>query len=120
MQSAKYIEADEFRQYIELEVLKVLQNLNANPEITTDRIQEVARHVLLHIKPGMPLDELYRAAIQLDDEYSELAPVVILLMREYETKYEQKALTQVSDLIKSGKYDEAQDIVKKVLMYKIS
>jgi len=68
----------------------------------------------------MPIDELYRNTVKLDDDYSDLAPVVIIVMREYETKYARKALTQVSNLIKTKKFDQAQALVKKVLEYKIS
>jgi len=41
------------------------------------------------------------------------------VMREYEQKYEKKALEQVSLLIKSKQFDQAQDMVKKVLAFKI-
>jgi len=40
------------------------------------------------------------------------------VMYYYEQKYEKKVLEQVSALIKDGQYESAQNMVKKVLMYK--
>lgn len=112
--------ADEFRKFIEVEVLKVIRQINQQDDVARKKIQEIARITLELIKPGMQLDELYRNAIKLDDRYTELAPVVFRIISEYENKYHQKALQQVSQYIKNGQYDSAQDMVKKVLLYKLT
>ncbi|MCL4374635.1 hypothetical protein M1523_02100 [Patescibacteria group bacterium] len=112
-------QADDFRRYIEVEVLSVIKALNKN-EGMQDRIRKIALATLELIKPGMMLDELYRNAIKLDDQFSELGPVVIKVIKEYEQKYQQRALSQVSQYIKKGQYDTAQDMVKKVLLYKLN
>lgn len=115
-----YIQAEELRQFIEKEVLKVIEKLVDDETSTKEKLQGIARKTLELIRPGMPIDELYQNTVKLDDDYSDLAPVVIVVMREYETKYARKALTQVSNLIKTKKFDQAQALVKKVLEYKIS
>ena len=83
-----------------------------------DRIKDMARETLLLVKPNMPLEDLYANAIKLDDKFPELAPIVFTIMRKYEDEYSQKAINSVSALIKSGRYDDAQDMVKKVLLFK--
>lgn len=115
-----YIQAEELRQFIEKEVLKVIEKLVDNETSTKEKLQGIARKTLELIRPGMPIDELYQNTVKLDDDFSDLAPVVIIVMREYETKYARKALTQVSNLIKTKKFDQAQALVKKVLEYKFS
>ena len=70
------------------------------------------------MQPGLSIDELYKNAIKMDDKYSELGPVVIMIMKEYEGKYNKKAVAEVSTLIKQGDYVAAQNMVMKVLMYK--
>lgn len=80
----------------------------------------MARIALELIRPGMSLDELYRNAVKLDDQYSEFAPLVGRIMKEYEERYEKKAISQVSQLIKTKQYDEAQNLVKKVLQFKMN
>lgn len=118
--SSASLPTNEFCKFIELEVLKIIKDLYEKGTTTQERIQGMARNVLELIRPGMSLDELYVNAVKLDDQYSELAPVVIKIMGEYEEKYEKKALTQVSQLIKMKQFDEAQNMVKKVLQFKIA
>jgi len=111
--------AEEFRKFIEVEVLKIIKKLAEGGKTPKERIQEIARRTLELIKPGMSLEELYQNAVKLDDYHPELAPVVFTVMKEYEQKYEKMALEQVSSLVRSGKYDEAQNLVKKVLEFKV-
>jgi len=110
--------AEEFRKYIESEVLLIIRSLAENNATSSDRIKEMAQETLLLIQPNMSLQELYANAIKLDDRFSELAPIVFNIMKKYEEEYSMKAISSVSDLIKNGKYDDAQNMVKKVLLYK--
>lgn len=114
-----YIQAEELRKFIEKKVLEVIKNMVETGEPTKELLQTIARRTLTLIKPAMMLDELYRNAVKLDDNISELSPVVVAVMSVYETKYEKKALEQVNQLVKSNKFDEAQEVMKKVLQYKI-
>lgn len=114
-----YMKAEELQKFIEKEVLNLIKKLAEQEGMTKEKVQNVARRTLELIHPGMKLDELYRNAVKLDDNCSELAPIVVIVMREYEQKYEKKALEQVSLLIKSKQFDQAQDMVKKVLAFKI-
>src|SRR3990167_6503703 len=109
-----------FRRYIEVEVLKVIQELVLAGKLSQEKVNAIAHTTLELIKPQMSLEELYQNAVKLDDTHSELAPVVFKIMKEYEETYEKKALSSVSELVKSGNFDQAQDMVKKVLKFKIS
>ena len=115
-----YIQAEELREFIEREVLIIIKDLAKVEGMTKEKIQSIARRTLELIRPGMNLEELYSNAVKLDDNYMELAPVVVKVMREYEQKYEKKALEQVTQLIKSKQFDQAQEMVKKVLAFKIN
>jgi len=108
----------EFRQFIEREVLRVIKTLAESGKTSKERIQEIAKHTLNLIIPGLTLEQLYQNSCKLDDAFAELAPVVYQVMRYYEQRYEKKALEQVSILIKSGKFEDAQNIIKKVLLFK--
>ena len=114
-----YAKAEELQKFIEKEVLKLIKNLAEKEGTTKEKVQNIAKRTLELIHPGMKLDELYLNAVKLDDNCSELAPIVVMVMREYEQKYEKKALEQVTQLIKSKQFDQAQDIVKKVLQFKM-
>lgn len=114
----QFIQTEQFREYIEREVLTVIKSLLNNPDIDQKRIKEIAKHTLQLLALGTAIDELYRLAIKLDENYPELRPVVIKLMNEYEEKYNKKAVDNVSALIKEGKYDDAQNVMLKVLQFK--
>lgn len=117
--SSNHSSSADFCRFIEVEVLKIIKQLAQKGNTPQERIQAMAKLTLDLIQPGMSLEELYQNAVELDDQYPELAPVVFAVMKEYEEKYEKKALEQVSQLVKSGQYDQAQKMVKKVLQFKI-
>ncbi len=110
--------ADEFRKFIETEVLGVIRKLVDGKTTNSEHIKEMAKETLLLIKPNMSMEQLYANAVKLDDRFSELAPVVFKIMKKYEEDYSMKAIGSVSDLIKKGQYDDAQNMVKKVLLFK--
>ncbi|MBI2052020.1 hypothetical protein HYT33_04665 [Candidatus Roizmanbacteria bacterium] len=113
--------AEEFRRFIEVEVLKIIKKLSEKGgEGVEEKIQQVAQRTLDLIKPEMGIDELYRNAVKLDDQHPELAPVVFHIMKAYEEHFAKKGLENVSQLVKQGKYDDAQHMVKKILEFKMS
>ena len=110
---------EEFRKFIEIEVLKIIKKLAEEGKTPKDKVRNISQLTLDLIKPGMTMEQLYQGAVKLDDTYSELAPVVSMVMKEYEEKYEKKAIEYVSQLIKSKDYDQAQNMVQKVLQFKM-
>lgn len=118
--SSASLHADEFCKFIEIETLKIIKDLYVKGATPQERIQGMAKIALELIRPSMSIDELYRNAAKLDDQYSEFAPLVERIMKEYEETYNKKALSQVSHFIKNKQYDEAQNLVKKVLLYKMN
>ena len=108
----------EFKEKIEREVLKVIHNLAKQKKVSADYLSSMARYTLTLFSKTKTIEEIYKAAVKLDDKYPELAEVVFKIMKEYEEKYEKKAVNLVSSLIKQGKYKEAEDTVKKVLEFK--
>lgn len=109
-----------FRKWIEVEVLKIMKQQISNKDVSQKRIQELANRTLDLIKPGMTLQELFNNAIKLNDGYSEFDGLVAKLIKEYEHKYKKQAVEQASALVKQGQLDEAEDVVKKVLQFKMA
>lgn len=110
--------AEDFRKFIEMSVLNVIRELSEKPDFQKEKVQKIAELTLSLIKPEMTVEQLYQNAVKLDDEMSELAPVVFAVMKEYEKTHETKALRLVSQLIKDGNYEDAGSAVKKVLAFK--
>jgi hypothetical protein len=111
---------EDFRNLIESEALGVIVNLLEKGEIDGPKARHLSSMFLDMITPGMTVSELYEGTVKLDDANPELSPVVYKIMKIYEEKFEKKALSTVSELVKNKQYNQAQDMVKKVLQYKIN
>ncbi|OGK39933.1 hypothetical protein A3F34_01910 [Candidatus Roizmanbacteria bacterium RIFCSPHIGHO2_12_FULL_44_10] len=112
--------SEDFRQWIEMEVLRIMRELVSRKDVQSKRVKEIANRTLELVRPGMTMGELFQNAIKLNNGYPELDSLVIKLMKEYEQKYKHQAIEQVTNLVENGHYDEAQNVVKKVLEFKMA
>lgn len=110
---------EELRQDIELKVVEMIKEKLAAGSMTEKRSQEVAQHVLDVLKPGMSFDELYQAIFHLDDMYGELAPIVLPHIKTYEDTVMKQIQKGVQNLIREGKYDEAEQLATKAINGKL-
>ncbi len=99
--------ADEIREDIELAVVELIKAKLADGSMTELRSQQISQFVLDTLKPGMSLEELYKAIFTLDDKATELSSIVLPYAQTYEDNIAQKATDVVSSYIKVGKYDAA-------------
>ena len=98
---------DQIREDIELAVVELIKAKLADGTMTDARSQQISQMVLDTLKPGMSLEELYKAIFTLDDKCTELSPIVLPYAQKYEENIAQKASDVVSSYIKVGKYDAA-------------
>ena len=106
--------ADELREEIELQIVELLKEKLEAGEITEERAAQISNQALTILVPGMTFDELYKAVPTLDDRRTELAPIVLPFVRDYEKNVTGQALESVRELIKQGQYDAAAKLGKKV------
>lgn len=106
---------DEMREDIELKIVELIKQKLENNELTEVRAQELSKIALSTLTPGMTMEELYRAIPKLDNIATELAPIVIPYMREYETNITGEAQKNVVELIKQGQYDAAVKLSKQAI-----
>lgn len=104
---------DELRQEVELKVVEYIKNKLTDGSMTEERSQQIAQHVLDQLKPGMSFDDLFKAIFTLDDAYMELAVITLPYIRDYEINVTQKVRHQVSDMIRTGQYQAAEELGKK-------
>ena len=84
-----------------------------------EKAEKLSQLTLDLIIPGMTVEELYQNGVKLDDHDPEMAPVVYKIMKIYEEKFEKKAIATVSAMVKNKQFGQAQDLVKKVLQFKM-
>ncbi len=106
---------DDLRQQIELQVVELIKRKLADGTMTEERSQQISQVVLDTIRPGMTIEELYRAVPKLDDTLPELAPIVLPIVRQYEQEITQQAQRGVSELIRQGQFDAATDLAHKAI-----
>ncbi len=103
---------DELRQQVELKVVELLKNKLADGSLSDERAQTISQSVLTLLTPGMSWEELYRAIPKLDDQFPELAPIVLPIVRQYEKNIVGQAQKSVRELIRQGQYDAAVKLAK--------
>lgn len=107
------------RQDIELKVVEMIKAKLSDGTMTENRSQAIAQHVLETLKPGMSFEDLYQAIFHLDDMYGELSPIVLPLIRDYEQTVMKQIERGVQDLIKQGRYEEAEQLANKAIKGKL-
>jgi hypothetical protein len=110
---------DELRQQIELQIVEYLKRALEAGTIQEDRAQQISAIVLATLHPGMTFEELYRAIPKLDDTATELAPLVLPILRDYEANVNQKAMEGVRELIRQGQFDAAAKLGKQAVKQEI-
>lgn len=111
---------DEVRENLELKIVEYIKKALDEGTLPEERSQAISSRVLEILKPGMTLDELYRAIPTLDDTFPELSPLVLPYLREYEENVTKKARTTVSELIRQGAYDAAVKVANKAINQEVN
>ncbi len=111
--------ADQIREKIEADIVELIKTKVENEEMTEERAQAIAQRVLDTLKPGMSLEELYKAMPHLDDNFSEIGHVIVPYLKDYEEGVTKKAATAVHELIMKGEYKQAQDLADRVIKQEV-
>ena len=106
---------DDIRQEIELKVVELIKAKLTDGTMTEERSRQISQLVLDTLKPGMGMEELYKAIFSLDDNSSELSSIVLPYAKQYEFNVTQKTVDVVKNCINIGKYDAAVDLTKRAI-----
>lgn len=110
---------DDLRQQLELQIVELIKAKLEDGSMTEDRAQKMSEMVLSMLQPGMTFEELYKVVPRLDDTFNELSPIILPILRDYETNINQQAMTGVSELIKQGQYDAATKLAKQAISQEV-
>ena len=107
------MDAEEYRKKIELEILQIIENRLKSGQMNALRAREIAQHILNTLHPHMSLNQIHDVVQNFDDHFAELVPVVLEVSRDYDEKITKAVVSHVNDLLKRGKIDEANVLLKK-------
>lgn len=107
------MDPEEVRKKLELDILAIIEQKLTNGQMDVERAQEIARMVLDRLHPPLTLEQIFTVAPVLDDEFSELATAVLPVIEMHEEEIKRVVSEHAQNLIKSGKFDEAEELLKK-------
>lgn len=106
------MDPEEYRKKIERDILSIMEEKLSKGEMDAERAREIAKMVLEKLHPPLTLDQIYAIAPTLDDEFSELSKAVLPVVKDQEVQTRDIVSLHAEKLIKSGKFDEANVILK--------
>ncbi len=107
--------AIKLRKKIQEDVLALISSKLKSGEMSQDRARRIADMILKKLPEDISYEELMKVIPKLDDEFVELADIVVPIMAEYEKKIHKYLEQKVLALVKQGKLDEARRFAKKAV-----
>ena len=106
------MDTEEYRKKIELEILEVIEHKLTARQMSAQRAREIAQHVLNSLRPHMDINQIHAIVQNFDDHFPELVPVVLEVSRDHDERIKKAVISHVGILLKQGKIDEANTILK--------
>lgn len=113
---------DQYNQYrlplliqLEKEIAELLLKKLESFGITLERASQIARFTLSKLPGDLSDQQVLTVLPGLDDEYYELAGIVLKHLEEYERLYKPVILSQVQDLIRHHHFEEASRLMEQYL-----
>lgn len=106
------MDAEEYRKKLELDILAIMEEKLRNGQMDARRAKAIARMVLDKLHPPLTLEQIHQIAPTLDDHFTELAKAVLPVVQDHEEEVKKIVTEHAEKLIKSGKFDEATQVLK--------
>lgn len=107
------MDSEEYRQKLELDILKIMEEKLQNGQMDANRAKAIAQMVLEKLHPPLTLEQIYQIAPTLDDHFAELAAAVLPVIDEHDDKVKAIVVAHAQKLLKIGKINEANVLLKK-------
>lgn len=95
------------REKIQSDIVALITAKLKAGEMSQDRAQKIAAVVLEKMPENITHEELMKVVPRLDDEFVELAEIVMPIMTEYEKKLHKTIEERVLKLVREKKFKEA-------------
>ncbi|MBN1331536.1 hypothetical protein JW978_01460 [Candidatus Dojkabacteria bacterium] len=105
--------AKQIREKFQNQVVGLITERLKAGEMSQDRSKKIAAMVLEKLPEEISYQELMQVIPKLDDEFVELAAVVVPIMTEYEKKLHATIEDKVLELVRARKFKEAMIAARK-------
>lgn len=109
------MDPEEKRKQLEKDILNIIAQKLQNGQMDLQRAELIAKMLLDKLHPPLTLEQIYEIAPTLDDEYTELSAAIQPIIYEHDEKIKNIVVTHAEKLIKSGKIDEASNLITDAL-----
>ncbi len=106
---------EKYRKRIELKILQIIEDRLKAHQMDASRAREIARYIYKVLHPHMTLNQIHDVVQNFDDHFSELVPIVLEVSKDYEEKVKNAVVNHVGILLKQGKIEEANVLLKKAV-----
>ena len=104
---------------VEQEIVNLLLDKLEAEQIIPEHARTIAKFVVKTIPHEMTDQQMLQIIPRLDDEFFELATIVYKHLREYEKKFKKQVVHVVKNLMKQGRFQEAQELMNKYFQRKL-
>lgn len=104
---------------VEREIANLLLDKLEAQKISPQHASQIAQFVINTIPEQMSDRQMLEIIPKLDDEFIELAEIVYRHLQDYETKHKDKVVSQVGNLMKQGKLEEASGLMEQYFQKKL-
>lgn len=109
--------SNQLREQIQTQVVQLITKGLEDGSISEDRAREMARLILEKIPEDVSNQELMQILPKLDDQFVELADVVLPIISEYEEKIRSAVEQKALQLVRQRKFQEALETARKGIEY---
>lgn len=106
------MDPEEYRKKIELDIIEIIESKLKNGTMDALRAKAIARMVLDKLHPPLTLEQIYKIAPTLDDEFKELSLAIAPVLANQEHETSKIIASHAEKLMQSGKVEEALSILK--------
>ncbi len=111
--------ASEKLNQLELDIAKFLLEKLEHLEMTPERVSEIAQYVLKSLPNDLTDDKIDKIIPSLDDKFLELAEIVHQHLKERDEMNSNDIAGEAALMIKQGKIDEANELMKNYFIQKL-
>lgn len=106
---------DETKKQLQAKVVELITKKLESGEMSPERAKEIAALVLDKMPEHVTQEELLEIIPKLDDEFDELAAVVVPVMLEYEKQMRAEINQQLDQYLQNKNFDQVLELTKKAI-----
>lgn len=106
---------EEYRKKIEYEILEIIEERLKAGDIDCERAKAISVVVLNKLHPPLTLEQIYEIVPLLDDDFPELTPVVVQVLKDQDSQIVDLVTNKIHELLKKNQITEANGFLDNVL-----